>query len=394
VSTSQCGSGKSCADGDRPAIRFLNVEQVQEIATNPDIPHASFLAALAQCGTPSLIRNVRTSLELVEVERHVFPVTVNETEYENSWVCSPFNAVISYPLDELREIRSRLLRFTLRGLIHSMAPMLRAAQINRVVCINNWLLSTNLYPDWNGEGLNELTSECQRRWPDHAIMFRSLNRMCHDRLMNRLIDCGYLLAPSRQVYLCEDLHAAQRKQNSEIDHALLIRRTKYRVVRDDDLTDDDVPRIRELYDQLYLGKYSRHNPQFTDELIRLWGAHQVLRLIGLRSPLGSLDGIVGCLVIDRVLTTPLIGYDLALPRRLGLYRLLTALVFEEARNNECLLNLSAGAAAFKRHRGGRPHLEYSAVFVRHLPIHRRLAWSTLSLLLTHIGATVLQRLEL
>jgi hypothetical protein len=384
-------SGAVCS---QPVVRFLSTEQVQKIATDPHIPYASFLAALTQCGASSLIRNVRTSLELVQVGRHVFPVTINDTEYENSWVCSPFNAVISYPLDELREIRSEVLRSALRTVILGMAPMLRAARINRVVCINNWLLSTNLYPDWNGDGLDELTSECQRRWPHHAIMFRSLNQVCHGQLMTRLVDCGYLLAPSRQVYLCEDLHAAQRKQNSEIDHDLLTRRTHYRVVRDGDLTDNDVPRIRELYDQLYLGKYSRHNPQFSDELVRLWRAHRVLRLIGLRNQQGVLDGIVGCFVIDRVLTTPLIGYDLTLPRRLGLYRLLTALVFEEARNGECLLNLSAGAAAFKRHRGGQPHLEYSAVFVRHLSAHRRIAWNTLSLLLTHIGATVLQRYEL
>lgn len=377
-----------------PVVGFLNSEQCEQIAADSHIPYASFLAALARHDASLLIRNVQTSVELVQVGQHLFPVTMNDTEYKNSWVCSPFNAVISYPLDELREIRNALLRSALRGLIHSVAPMLRAARIDRVVCINNWLLSTNLYPDWNGDGLEELTSECQRRWPDHAIMFRSLNQVCHGRLMTRLVDCGYLLAPSRQVYLCEDLHAAQRKQNSEIDHDLLHRRTRYQVVREFDLTDDDVPRIRELYDQLYLGKYSRHNPQFTDELIRLWRTHRVLRLIGLRSPGGSLDGIVGCFVIDRVLTTPLIGYDLALPRQLGLYRLLTALVFEEARNSHCLLNLSAGAAAFKRHRGGEPHLEYSAVFIRHLPAHRKLAWNTLSLLLTHIGATILQRLEL
>jgi hypothetical protein len=74
--------------------------------------------------------------------------------------------------------------------------------------------------------------------------------------------------------------------------------------------------------------------------------------------------------------------------------MLTALVFQEARESGQILNLSAGAAQFKRHRGGKPHLEYSAVFVEHLPWRRRMAWMTLSLLLENIGTRVLQRYEL
>jgi hypothetical protein len=357
-------------------------------------PHQEFLETLLRTPSQSLIHNVRTGCELVRVGSEILPVTVNETDYENSWVCSPFNAAITYPLDELREIQSQSLRWLLAGLIRSMSPLLKAASINRVVTVNNWLLSTNLYPNWDGSDVETLTKALTTRWPQHAILFRSLNAVSNGGLMQRLLAAGYLMAPSRQIYLCHDLANAAKKQNSEIDHHLLTRRTKYRIVRHAEFTEADVPRIRDLYNQLYLDKYSVHNPQFSNELIHLWRRTGLLSLIGLRSPAGSLDGVVGCFALNGVVTTPLIGYDLSLPQSLGLYRMLTSLVFQEARETGSLLNLSAGAAKFKRHRGGEPVLEYSAIYIRHLPMFRRAVWRSLASLLRSVGARVLQHYEL
>ena len=50
-----------------------------------------------------------------------------------------------------------------------------------------------------------------------------------------------------------------------------------------------------------------------------------------------------------------------------------------------LLNLSSGVARFKRLRGGRPAMEYTAIYCRHLPRRRRIAWQTLALLLERVG---------
>ncbi len=380
---------------ENPTIQFCNRKSLASFRW-PDGESTTrmYLESLVTTPSNEFVRNVKTDCGLIGIGPHVLPTTINETDYDNSWVCSPFNATITYPLDELREIQSRSLRAALAGLIHVMAPLLKAAQINKVVCVNNWLLSTNLYPPWSGDGLEAITTELQQRCPEHAVLFRSLNPISNGELIQRLTQAGYLLAPSRQIYICSDLHAAARKQNSEIDRELLDRRTQYRVIRHEDLTDADDDRIRELYDQLYLQKYSVHNPQFTNHLIRLWRTTGLLKMIGLRNPEGVLDGIVGCFGIHRTVTTPLIGYDLSRPQKLGLYRLLTALVFQEARESNCVLNLSAGAARFKRHRGGEPCLEFSAVFVRHLPFARRAIWKALSGLLKNVGARVLERYEL
>lgn len=347
-------------------------------------------------GRPSQewVSNVRTEFTTVRAGAHDFPVTINETEYANCWVASPYNAVVLYALEELREVRNRIARTALAGLIHAVAPVLKAARINKVVCVNNWLLSTNLYGSWSGDDLGLLTAKLVGEFPDHVIVFRSLNEATNPELLARFRAERFLLAPSRQIYFCDDPAAALRKQNTTIDHRLLTRKTAYRIVRHNELTADDDARILDLYNQLYLQKYSYQNPQFTLRLIELWRRTGMLQLIGLRSPEGRLDGIVGMFIRGEVITTPLIGYDLSLPSQLGLYRMLTLLVMQHANQTGKVLNLSSGAAQFKRHRGGRPFIEYSAVWCHHLPLFRRVTWRSLAALLQHVGVPVMRHWQL
>jgi hypothetical protein len=55
------------------------------------------------------------------------------------------------------------------------------------------------------------------------------------------------------------------------------------------------------------------------------------------------------------------------------------------------LNFSAGAAGFKRLRGGVPAIEYSAVYARHLPRKTRNAIGVLSLATRRVGAPLLSK---
>ncbi|MFM8879783.1 MAG: GNAT family N-acetyltransferase, partial [Verrucomicrobiota bacterium] len=50
-----------------------------------------------------------------------------------------------------------------------------------------------------------------------------------------------------------------------------------------------------------------------------------------------------------------------------------------------LLNYSSGAGDFKRRRGSIPTVEYNAVYDRHLPGNRRMAFRTAAALLNHIA---------
>ena len=107
--------------------------------------------------TPSeqWILNVSTQMTTIGMGGFVFPATVNEEEYNSSYVCSPYNALVTYGQDELCKINNPLLRCCLRLFMKTLGILLKLGKVNKNLCINNFLLSTNPYPDWNGEGAEE-----------------------------------------------------------------------------------------------------------------------------------------------------------------------------------------------------------------------------------------------
>jgi hypothetical protein len=71
-----------------------------------------------------------------------------------------------------------------------------------------------------------------------------------------------------------------------------------------------------------------------------------------------------------------------------------ATVYETAARSACRINLSAGAAEFKRLRGGVGTIEYSAVCARHLPRYRQRAIGVLASLARTLGEPIMKRFQL
>lgn len=340
------------------------------------------------------IRNVETSLAAIELESTWLPVTINDAQYRNSYVCSPYTGAVTYPLDEIHKVDNRLVRFGLRRLVYLVEPWLRFGGINRAVSVNNWMLSTNLYPKWDGREICEITEMLVGEFPRHAIMFRSLNYATNAELCQRFEEAGYRLAPSRQVYFFDRSKCDfTRRRDTRRDRQLLEDTSCCTEVNHDALDGED-ERIEWLYSKLYLKKYSYCNPQFTAKLIRIWREMNVMQFHGLRAGDGKLVGIVGLFQRGDILSAPIVGYDTSRPASWGLYRQLMAIVLREAQLSGLVLNLSSGAPAFKRNRGGQPEIEYSAVYSRHLPMGQRAIWSMLATLLDRIGRTVVTKFEL
>ncbi len=341
-----------------------------------------------------LVRNVQTRWNLVRAGEVTLPTTINETEYENSYVCSTYSGCVLYPQSEVKKIDNALVQTSILALVKGMGPPLRAARINRAVCVNNWLLSTNLYSEFDLKLVPELTQLLTYRFPKHAIAFRSLNNVSNGQLLERLSAEGYLLAPSRQVYFFDGKSGEfLSKQNNVWDQKLL-KTTDYTVVSHDELNASESDRIEELYRLLYVDKYSPHNPQFTSLMLDECRRRRLLTMWGLRNANGQLDGIVGTFDRDGVMTAPVVGYDTALPKKLGLYRILMAIVLREASHRKLRLNLSSGASHFKRIRGGVPCIEYTAVYCRHLSLPCRLAWQALAGLTRYVGEPILRKYQL
>ncbi len=372
---------------------LLNLGELREADVEPR--QKAFWLAFAE-NSQRMIANVKTQFQFAIHDQSIIPISVNDTDYENSYVASTYNGVVTYPLEELRLLPSTFQRLSVAGMIHGVAPAIRFGKVNRAVVVNNWLLSTNLYPHLDLHWLDNLLSELRETFPQHAILFRSLNGATNSFLLEHLRRSGFLLAPSRQVYLFDGREPDFiERHNNKIDAKLLQQTSPYQVVEDNQWSSGDHDtRFQQLYNWLYLDRYSRNNPQFTARLMKLWRETGMLKFFGLTSDSGSLDGIVGLFDCEGAVTVPVVGYDTSKPKSLGLYRRLMAIALRESVQQKWMLNLSSGAASFKRLRGGRAQIEYTAVACHHLPIKQRLMWQSLAGLLQKVAAPLLQRYEL
>lgn len=341
---------------------------------------------------PSLMRNVRTKMEWQKIKNKNIPVSINETDLECSYVVSPYSALVLYSREEL----VKLPRFfkVLELILGPIGFLLRSIQINKMVAINNWLLSTNIYPQVENNDFLEIGDKYKASHPDHFIIFRSLNKKTNASLIKDLLKRGYTLIPSRQVYLFDCQSDEVFKRQSTKHDMRLLRKNKYKVVSADDFSDEDYQRAEELYGLLYLEKYSKLNPDFTAKYMKLCQQSGTMKIKGFFSAEGVMEGVIGYFIIDKIMSVPIVGYNTRLPQSSGLYRQLMVTALLDAKAQDLFLNLSSGASAFKLFRGGRPYTEYSAVRLDGLSWWRKLGFRFIQVLLYCIALPLLKLFKL
>lgn len=353
----------------------------------------NYWVPLMKAGSSQFIDNVNSQLLALTIDNLVLPVTVNHRELENSYVCSPYSHYITYSKEELSTLKNPALEKLLELLLISMGIVLSWGKINQVVIVNNWLLSTNLYPDLSRNQIASITSCLKEKFPHHTIIFRSINTYINDDLFNAFAHTGYQMIGSRQVYLFnpKDQSSMRTKMKWRLKQDFnLITKEGYKVIENHQISLADISRLVELYNALYLEKYSYNNPQFNKHLLKLALNNKALQIQALQKE-GRIDGMIGFYEINGVMTTPILGYDTSLPQKIGLYRMLSAQLTIEATKRGIILHQSSGAASFKRFRGFVGNIEYSAVFYQHLPVWRQLAWRLLGLLVNKIAVPLIKK---
>lgn len=338
----------------------------------------------------TFISNVETDVMLVRVGNTILPITKSIWNPNNSYVCSPYTHYITYGQEEFRELKNPPVESFLKLLFHPIAAYFRQTNFDQTILVNNWLLSTNLYPPISGSQIAEALTFLKHRFPDHALVFRSLDTRSHPQLLSTLKEQGANLIFSRSVYY-QDVQSdyVQRKQQFRFDFKHF-QRTPYKILAADQLADSDLPRLVGLYDDLYLRKYSYYNPQFTEAFLRLALAHNLLTIKAFSLD-GRIDAVMGYFARNGIATPPLFGYDTSLPKQLGLYRLLSTFMSLEAQQHNLLVHFSAGVGRFKRLRGGLNAIEYNAVYTDHLPPHRRRPWVLLHFLMARVAVPIITR---
>lgn len=346
-----------------------------------------YLTALVREGTTPYIANVDTEVMVLTIDDLAIPLTINDREYQNSYICSPYAHYITLALEELRCVKSRLWRRLLKNVVMGLGVLFKWGSIDRVVSVNNWLIPTNLYLDITLEQAQEITTFLKRKFPSHTIQFRSLNRFSNKPLMQNLEKLSYKMVLSRQVYMVDGAEPRFFSANMFKKDLALVKRSPY---QPQPRTSHEAEQIAAHYRKIYLDKYTLHNPQFTPNWVELISKSDCWTLRVLQHE-KHVHGAYAYLKIGSSMTMPFFGYDPSLPQELGLYRIISTLVATDAAKDKAILNQSAGAAAFKRLRRAVPQLEYSAVYHAHLPLRRKLPWKVLRVIFNRAGGFLLDK---
>jgi hypothetical protein len=349
-----------------------------------------FLTPFIQNGVATYIENVLTEMRVLAMDDLILPITINGGEYDNSYVCSPYSYFISYARQSLDVLHSSWLCYLMNSFLAGLGKIFRHFEINKVVIVNNWLFSTNLYPKLSSEQVMKIAQFLHQFFPKHAIVFRSVDSYLNPICYQTLKQIGYEYIATRQVFFI-DPHASNLFDSRIFKSDLkLLKNSGYKIIDGDQLTAGEIPRLLELYRDLSIHKYSDLNPKFNEEFLRLVLSKKIMNFKVLKKG-ECIDGVVGYVEINGKMYCPFFGYDRDLPKEAALFRLLSTVLMLEAYHRRCLFHQSAGASIFKKIRRAQSCIEYTAVYYKHLPLQRQIPWLLVKNLYNSIGKIYMKR---
>ncbi|MFT0211255.1 hypothetical protein VQ643_01405 [Pseudomonas sp. F1_0610] len=374
--------------------KLIRAEQLSAYTDNELSLAGRFVRDIGQDISLHLSNIAQVELQLLVTPYQQVPISLNPTNLikGNCYVVSPYAMYINYAHEELHKLKKPILEKAMIPFLKGMAAILRWANIDRVLWVNNHLVSTNLYDNsvWLAEDIAELTRFLITQQPHHATGFRSLNDHQHQAFIARLQQHGYIAVPSRQVYIATDpTPYSDTKKDKK-----LFNNNQLHIKKGIDFTAQDYLRCKQLYDQLYLDKYSVLNPHYQVSWLSKGQQSGWLELMGLHENGQDLCAALGWIQTAQTVTTPIFGFATEQPVQLGLYRQLNYLTFRQAKHKQQSINMSSGAPKFKRNRGAKPAIEYSLIYCKHLPKKSQWVWQLLSRALVYGAVPLLKKLEL
>jgi hypothetical protein len=345
----------------------------------PNTPEAQLafahLLPMIKEGVKAYIQNVDTQLYLLKVNDRLLPLTVNEKEYSNSYVVSNYFS-IAFLIEQLKKKPSWLNPFKL-PFLKGGALLLKGIKINKMIIVNNWLLTNNIYSRLDEEQLKEVTNFLTHRFPRHVIFFRSLNQKSCCELTQFLEKQKYRLFYSRNVSIYDPSQKEHFSSKVHYHHRRdrrLIETDGYQVIQYKNPKNEEIEQLLKLYNSLYIERHTKYSPQYTEKFLKMAVEKGFLDLVCLKKE-GVIRAVIGFYEREGILIAPFCGYELADQEGSHLYRMLTMLAIDEAEKRQSLLNDGSGGEAPKQYRGMKSFPEYVALYDRHLPFHHRIFWS-------------------
>lgn len=350
-----------------------------------------FLVPLVKNGVSRYIENIDAEMKVLKINNKVFPLVVTNNSYDTSYVCSPYGYYISYACESLHLVETKWLKSFTKNALQGFGRLLKAANINRVVYVNNWLFSTDLYPDEFTAGeVQEILKMLKAHFPNHAILFRSINPYTNGISLKALKENSFDTIASRQVFLTDTKNEEVFKTRIFKSDLKLMRESAYQILDETELSEADYERVLELYQRLYIQKHSTLNPQINLTFLKLMIKEGLLQFKVLKKE-NKIDGVVGYYSRNGLMISPFFGYEDAAENSNQLYRLLSTALSLAAKEKKEVLHQSSGASFYKKVRRAESHMEYLAVYAKHLSYKEKISWKVLKHTMNTIAIPFMQK---
>ncbi len=106
--------------------------------------------------------------------------------------------MLEYLFWESKIVQNKWFEFFLKKISNVAQKYVIKHGLHQNIYINNFLLSTNLYPEFTQEHINDIKNFLIQKYPHYAIIFRSINTQ-----NSNLLSCfsNWTRIVSRQVFI-------------------------------------------------------------------------------------------------------------------------------------------------------------------------------------------------
>lgn len=361
----------------------------------PNNAHSSytknFVEPLIKNGIHHYVDNIQADMYALKIDEHVFPTIAVSENYDNSWVCSPYNHYISYGMQAIRKIVNPLQAKLVNMGLGVFGKICRACDINSVVYVNHGLFSTDIYPEeFTKEHIQLIVDALKERFPQHAIIFRSLNPIIYKSLMEAFKSLGFNFIATRLIFMTDTKNDSIFQTRIIKSDIRLWKNTPYEILDETQISSQEYSTVLDLYQSLYLMQHSFLNPQFNRNFLELMIKNKLLNFNILKIN-GIIKGVSGYFRRNGILHSPFFGYEKHDPDHTVIYRLLSIALLLEAKKDNSLFHQGAGAAFYKTVRRAETCQESMAVYTDHLAIKQKFVWQTCKFFINHAGPRYMKK---
>ncbi len=355
-SDAQSGAGDNCVVYDRETIDTLDTRAVNNLTP----PQLAYAAAMVKDGVRHYISNAPEDMTygLIVHRGCALPFTVTD-KAETVFPVSPKTCWVDY---------ARLLYRKSDGRVRAPASDFvlgaigRAARFERLITLNNWWLTNNPTPRFSRENMRAFIDYFTAAYPGHMIVVKSIPESDPTDVAPILRDQGFDFVKFRFMHFRSP--QSPRTKNFRADQNLL-RKTKLKTYYANRLTQLQAGECERLYQSLYIEKHTQMNTALNRRWMDLCCNSGFLDFFMIEDE-GAIRGFVVSYEDALGVNVGTCGYDLAAPKKAGLYRMLVASTLRKGEAEGLTVNLSTSVPRFKHLRGCHRVIEYEAVYTRHL----------------------------